>query len=91
MGQGRTVIGSTGTLIVGANDIRKSIIISNIGSADVFLGSGASVSVNTGILLASSGGSLAEDSGGTRVYQGSWYAVSTSTGIVTYWEREGKQ
>lgn len=91
MGQGRTVIGTTGTLIVGANDIRKSIIISNIGGVDVFLGSGTSVTINTGVQLMSSGGSIAEDSSGMRAYLGPWYGVSSGTGVVTYWEREGRQ
>jgi hypothetical protein len=79
-------VGNTATLIVAANTARLSLIIENNGSVPVYIGQDASVSVSSGIPLLTNG-TLTEDSGGARMYQGDIYGITDSSSDVRYWER----
>ena len=82
-----SVATNTAAAIVTANSRRISLIVTNIGVGSAFLGDTSSVTSANGIMLRC-GGSLAEDSGGTRVYMGDIYAIAGSVGTtVTYWQR----
>lgn len=91
MGYGSvTVSTDTAVCIISANTQRLSLIISNLGNYNIYLGSDASVTSNTGIAV-ESGSSYFEDSGGQRTYLGDYYAIGeNSSNNVSYWERERK-
>ena len=80
-------VGTTSTLVVEANPQRHSIIITNEGISVIFLGNDNAVTTATGISL-SSGSNLTEDSSGTKLYGGAYYAIAASgSATVRYWER----
>ena len=83
-------IGTTTTLLVDANPARISILITNNGSRNLYLGQDASVGTagaNGGILLVANG-SYAEDGGTKGMYNGPFYAIAGSASTdVAYWER----
>ena len=75
MGYGTVTVGSsTAILVLAQNTNRKSVIITNEGDYKIYLGDDSSVDSTTGISI-ESGGKFAEDSGGTRVYLGDYYAI----------------
>lgn len=76
-----------GILIVAANPQRLSLIITNTGAQTIYIGQDSSITAATGVPLITNG-TLTEDSGGTKVYCGPVYGItSTSTSDVRYWER----
>ena len=78
---------ATAVSIVTSNTRRHSLIITNIGISSAFLGDTSSVTSANGVML-QSGGALAEDSGGARMYQGEVYAIAGSEATtLTYWQR----
>lgn len=83
-------IGTTATLLVDANPARISLIITNNGSSNLYLGQTASVGTagaNGGILLAEKG-NYCEDGGTKGMYNGPFYAIAGSVSTtVAYWER----
>ena len=82
-----TVATNTAVSIVTACVQRLSLIITNIGVGSAFLGDNSSVTSANGIMLRC-GGSLSEDSGGARMYQGDIYAIAGSAATtLTYWQR----
>ena len=79
---------TTATLIVPSNAKRISIIVENEGASEVFIGSDSTVTAANGVKLAEDG-TFCEDAGGTRVYKGDIYGItSAGTADVRYWERE---
>ena len=83
-------VGTTATLIVTANSKRQSLIIENNGTATLYVGPDSSVTINNGIQIEEDG-NFTEDSGGSRVYQGDWYGItSAGTADTRYWERTGQ-
>ena len=83
-----TVPSGSAILIVGYNDKRKSLIITNEGSSNVYLGSDSLVTSATGISVEDTNGKYTEDSGGTRMYLGDIYGISAdSTNDIRYWEK----
>lgn len=76
------------TLILSANSNRLSLIIVNSdASATLYIGDDSSVSISNGIPI-SAGSNLTEDSGGTKIWMGPVYGVSsTGTISVRVWER----
>lgn len=81
---------TSATLIVGSNSRRQSLIITNTDTTNkLYIGSNSSVTTSNGIEIGT-GGNFTEDSGGTRVYQGDIYGISTGTISVRYWERTGQ-
>ena len=87
MAYGSISIGNTATLIVDANPQRLSLIISNSG-ATIYIGQDASVTAS-GCPFIVDGGNLTEDSGGTKMYCGPFYAIASSADVnVRYWERQ---
>ena len=84
-------IGTTATKIISANTQRQSLILTNASlSGIVYLGPDSTLtSAHAGALL-SGYGSLTEDSGGARMFQGDIYGITVSahgTADVCYWER----
>lgn len=86
MSYGYVTVSSVPTLIVGANTQRQSIIIINGGSDRVHIAQDDSISTASPYLMPN--GNLTEDSGGTKMYCGPFYGISTGgTAVVYYWER----
>jgi hypothetical protein len=86
MAYGYVSVGNTPTLILDANPQRLSVIIINSGSDRLHFAQDASVTTASPYLLKD--GSLTEDSGGTKMYCGPFYGISTGgTAVVYYWER----
>lgn len=78
---------TSATLIVAANPRRQSLIITNTDtSAKLYLGSDTAVTTSSGVEIGA-GASLTEDNGGSKVYCGAIYGISTGTISVRYWER----
>lgn len=84
-----SVASNTSIEVVPANTQRHSLLFINMGAGVVYLGNNSSVTTATGFAL-TSGSNLSEDSGGTKVYQGSYFAISNTSSTVRYWEREHK-
>ena len=83
-------VGATATLIVAANSKRQSLIITNDGTVTLYVGPDSSVTATNGIQIEEDG-NFTEDSGGSRVYQGDWYGITSSgTADARYWERIGQ-
>lgn len=75
------------TLIVAVNPRRQSLIITNTDSTNkLYLGSDNNVTTSTGVEIGT-GCNLTEDNGGSKVYCGPVYGISTGTISVRYWER----
>ena len=91
MGFGRIRVTNSATKIVSANEARQSLILTNASSSGiVFLGPDATITSAHSAALLDSYGSLTEDSGGTRLFQGDIYGITTSSHAavnVFYWER----
>ena len=78
---------TSATLIVGANPRRQSLIITNTDSTNkLYLGSDNLVTTSNGIEIGT-GSNLTEDNGGSKVYCGDVWGISTGTINVRYWER----
>jgi len=86
MGYGTADVVQTASLIIGGNPTRISTIITNQGPSTVFIGPDSLLSTATAISIAS-GSNLTEDSGGDKLYQGPYYAISVSFSNLRYWER----
>jgi len=87
MGYGSVNIGATPTLIVTDNAKRLSIILINGGSDRVHFGQDASITTACPYIIPD--GSFVEDSGGTKMYCGPFYGITTGgTATLYYWERE---
>jgi hypothetical protein len=83
---GSVSVGTSPTLIVDANSQRLSIILVNGGSDRVHIGQDASLTTASPYLLKN--GTLTEDSGGTKLYCGPFYGMTTAgTSVIYYWER----
>lgn len=89
---GSVRVGTSQTKILGDNSKRQSLILTNSSSSGiVFLGEDNTVSSMNAATVLDSYGSLTEDSGGTRMFMGNVYGVTTSAHAavrVFYWERE---
>ena len=83
-------VNTTATLIVDANPNRISIVFSNNGSPNIYLGPASTVGTagaNAGILLVANG-TYAEDAGNKGLYSGPFYAIAGSqSSTLAYWER----
>lgn len=86
MSYGYVNVGNTPTLILDANPQRLSVILINGGSDRVHLAQDSSITTASPYLLPDS--TLAEDSGGTKVYCGPYYGITTGgNSIIYFWER----
>jgi hypothetical protein len=78
------------TLIVDANAARMSLLITNNGDYDLYLGPTSSVETagtNAGVKIVADG-SYAEDGGSKGMYNGPFYGIAGSAATnVAYWER----
>lgn len=88
-------VANTAKLLVVANANRKSLLITNWGPdpKGIWLGTGSGITAGTGPtggLWLDIGGTIAEDSGGTRMFLGDIYAIGATTtqSAVSFWERE---
>jgi len=72
-------VGTTSTLVLQANQARKSVTLVNDSTEPIYLGKADSAVMNAGIRLNAAGGSVTEvpDIFG-RLYMGPWYAICTS-------------
>ena len=90
MGFGRVRVTTAATKILDANSQRQSLILTNASTSGiVFLGSDNTVTSAHAATLLDSYGSLSEDSGGTRMFLGDIYGITTSAHAavnVFYWE-----
>ena len=90
--RGSITLANSAVIVVEANARRESIIIVNNGPFDVYIGADENVTAgtgsNAGIKLVVEG-ILTEDSGGTRMYMGDFWAISdtATASSVSYWER----
>jgi hypothetical protein len=89
MAYGSVTVTTNATLIIPANANRVSYAITNTSATiDLYVGPDSSVSASNGLLITTSGGSISEDPGGTSMYKGDIYGItSSSTSDVRYWER----
>lgn len=86
MAYGYVSVGTAATLILADNPQRLSLIIINSGSNRVHIAQDASITTASPYLLQD--GSLTEDNGGTKMYCGPFYGITTAgTSVVYYWER----
>lgn len=86
MAYGYAAIGTSATLIIGDNPNRLSLIITNSGSDRVHIGQDSAITTASPYLMPDT--SLTEDSGGTKMYCGPFYGITTGgTAVVYYWER----
>ena len=86
MGYGSVTVTGTSTLILDANPQRLSVILVNGGSERLHFGQDASVTTASPYIVAN--GSFTEDSGGTKMYCGPFYGITTGGTVkVYYWER----
>jgi hypothetical protein len=84
---GTITVTDSATQIVGPNPQRMGLIISNTGTVTIYLGHDTNVTSANGIPLLKNG-TLSEDSGGEKMYQGPFYAITaSSTSDVRYDER----
>ena len=85
-----TIGSGSAQLVVAANHLRKSVILTNEGSSKVYIGNDSSVTTASTVSLEPQG-KLTEDSGGQRMYLGDFYAIAEdATNDVRYWERTGQ-
>jgi hypothetical protein len=91
VGFGRIRVTIAATKILSANPQRQSLILTNSSSSGIcFLGPDNTVTSCNAATLLDSYGSLAEDSGGTRMFLGDVYGITTSANAavnIFYWER----
>ena len=86
MAYGSVSVGNTATLILEANPQRQSVLIINGGSDRLHIAQDSSITTACPYLVVH--GSLVEDSGGTKMYCGPYYGITTGgTSMVYYWER----
>jgi hypothetical protein len=77
---------NTAGLIIAENPQRLSLIIINSGSDRLHFAQDANVTTAAPYLMVN--GSFTEDSGGTKVYCGPFYGITTGgSSVVYYWER----
>jgi hypothetical protein len=86
MAYNRVVIGTTATKIVSVNANRQSLIITNVGTEDVYLGPDSSLTSSIGIPLVQYG-SITEDRPNGQMWLGDVYGIAGAAGEVRYWER----
>ena len=91
MGFAKVRVTNVATKIIGSNSQRQSLIVTNGSSSGVvFLGPDNTVSSANASTLLDSFGSLTEDSGGTRMFMGDIYGITTSANAaanIFVWER----
>lgn len=91
MGFGRIRVTNAVTKILGDNSKRQSLILTNSSTSGiVYLGPDSTVTSAHAAALLNAYGSLTEDSGGTRMFMGDVYGITTSAHAavnVFYWER----
>ena len=91
MGFGRVRVTTSATKILGENSQRQSLILTNASTSGIcFLGPNNTVTSANAATLLDSYGSLTEDSGGTRMFMGDVYGITTSAHAavnIFYWER----
>lgn len=75
------------TRIVLANPRRQSLIITNTDTTNkLYLGSDNAVTTSSGVEIGA-GSNLTEDNGGSKIYCGDVWGISTGTISVRFWER----
>lgn len=88
---GRIRVVLSATKIIGSNTKRQSLILTNSSSSGIcFLGPNDTVTSCNAATMLDSYGSLTEDSGGTRMFMGDVYGITTSANAavnIFYWER----
>ena len=84
----QSTLTTTASEFVPDNTNRHSIIISNPNTASsVYIGQDSTLTATNGTPILA-GGNLTEDSGGTRMYKGPYWGITSSGSVtVTYWER----
>lgn len=86
MAYGYVAVGGSANLILNANPQRLSVIIINGGSDRLHLAQDADLTTAAPYLMPN--GSLAEDNGGTKMYCGPYYGITTGgVAVAYYWER----
>lgn len=87
MSYGSISVTTNATLIVAANSRRQSLIITNTDATNkLYVGPDVNITTSNCPEI-STGSNLTEDNGGSKVYCGPVYGISTGTISVRYWER----
>lgn len=71
---GAVTVGTVATLVRAANAARRALLVQNNGTADIYVGSSAAVTVATGIRVSAGGGTYITEAVGTV------YAISGAAG-----------
>jgi len=88
MSVSQTTVTTSATLILAANSRRQSVVITNVGEVVAYYGPDDTITSSNAPHIARDG-TFTEDSGGTRVYMGPFYAITeASTADIRVWERE---
>lgn len=88
MAYGAITVTTGATRIVLANPRRQSVIITNTDATNkLYLGSDNAVTTSSGIEIGT-GSNLTEDNGGSKIYCGDIWGISTGTVSVRFWERQ---
>ena len=91
MSFGRVRVTNAVTKILGDNSQRQSLILTNASTSGiVFLGPDNTVTSANAATVLDAYGSLTEDSGGTRMFMGDVYGITTSAHAavnIFVWER----
>lgn len=91
MGFGIVNVGVSATKIVSSNPQRQSLILTNASLSGIcYLGPDDTVTSAHAATFLDAYGNLTEDSGGTRMFMGDVYGITTSlhgTCDILYWER----
>lgn len=78
-------VGSTATVILAANNLRKGSLITNTGTTTVYIGFDANVTTSNGLPLIQN--STLVNSGDGECWRGTIYGiVASSTSDCRYWE-----
>ncbi len=69
-------VGTSASLVLGANPSRRGMILANAGASTVYIGSDSSVTTSTGIPIVANGNLT--DSGPRDLWKGDVYAICAS-------------
>jgi hypothetical protein len=89
MGYNTVTIGTAAALIIAANTQRQSLVLVNSGPATCFIGQDTSITTGNSIFLEAEDTFTEDSGGGSRVYQGDVYGITSigNTTVIRYWER----
>jgi hypothetical protein len=86
---GSTSVGTSSTLVLDANPLRRRVTFQNVSANDIYLGQGESAQTSKGIWLKANVGSATDSRDGLGyIWQGSWYAIAGGAASTLLWSEE---